>query len=336
MMRIGPVRGLLLVCGTMGPGGGCGPPDGSSLLPDGVPEGILRAVQPEEVRALSRGAGVTFVGLRSREEPWAVHLLRIELTRCELGLQVLRAPPTEGMPGGRSTVTDILHVEGEGILAGVNGDFFTPEGLPLGSEIASGEIRRVNVRPAFAWRPGREPWMGAPVLEGDSALNLGWRLRRDDPGPETQVVGGFPLLLKGGGARRRSPGRPAAIVCGGAASSDRCGFRRGPECTLDRRSRRTPVRTLGGNDPAGVGPPPGKPGRDGSREPGRGRFFGDDRRRRGCDSALRYGWPTPGSECLGGASGPGPLSAAKVRKGRGQHQTGHASPFQHISQKTHS
>jgi hypothetical protein len=102
------------------------------------------------------------------------------------------------MSGGRTTVTDLLQVGGEGILAGVNGDFFTPEGLPLGSEIASGQIRRVNARPALAWRPGMEPWMGAPVLEGDSALNLGWRLRRDAPGRETQVVGGFPLLLEGG------------------------------------------------------------------------------------------------------------------------------------------
>jgi hypothetical protein len=163
-----------------------------------VPEDLLGMFQPERVRAFRSVKGLTFVGLRSVDEPWAVNLLRMDLTRCELGLQVLRAPRAQELSGGRSTVTDLVRAGGPNILAAVNGDFFTPEGLPVGSEIADGDVRRIGSRPALAWRPGSEPWMGTPVLEGDSVLRLGWPMRRETPGRNTQVVGGFPLLLKAG------------------------------------------------------------------------------------------------------------------------------------------
>ncbi len=102
------------------------------------------------------------------------------------------------MAGGRNRVTELLSEAGPGVVAGVNGDFFTPEGLTVGTEVVGGEVRRVRPRPAFAWRPGRAPWMGTPHAEGDSVLILGWRLSRDSPDGASQAVGGFPLLLQEG------------------------------------------------------------------------------------------------------------------------------------------
>jgi hypothetical protein len=125
----------------------------------------------------------------------------VELGRCELGLRVLRAPREEGKPGGHARVTSLLAQANEAggeALAAVNGDFFTPEGMPVGTEVVEGETRRISGRPALAWRAGEDPWMGIPRTEGDSVLVLGWRSPRSHPAPTTSVVGGFPLLLQGG------------------------------------------------------------------------------------------------------------------------------------------
>jgi len=130
--------------------------------------------------------------------PWAIHLLAVDLKECELGLQVIRAPRQESLPGGRSRVTDLPGVQTRRVMAAVNGDFFTPEGMPVGTEVASGDVRRVRDRPVFAWRPGSLPWMGVPRTEGDSVLVVGWRIPRREPDGVSQVVGGFPQLLSGG------------------------------------------------------------------------------------------------------------------------------------------
>jgi hypothetical protein len=167
---------------------------------------VVVAFDPARIRVLSPAPGLAYFDLRTLEEPWAIHLIRLDLGRCELGLRVLRAPKQEGKAGGHSPVTRLL-VSGEGtaegaqgpvMLAGVNGDFFTPEGLPVGTEVVGGDIRRIGRRPALAWRPGVDPWMGVPGTEGDSVLTLGWDLSRAEPDGATEVVGGFPLLLKGG------------------------------------------------------------------------------------------------------------------------------------------
>ncbi len=180
----------------------CRAPDHPPLRPAELPEGVVEAVGPATVRSLSAGPGVTFFHLRAVEGPWAIHLLRLDLERCELGLQVLRAPKQDDMAGGRSPVTAMLEGWREGthreVVAGVNGDFFTPQGLPVGTEVVSGDVRRVGTRPAFAWRPGRDPWMGVPEVLADTAVMVGWVVPRDRADGMSQVVGGFPLLLRGG------------------------------------------------------------------------------------------------------------------------------------------
>jgi hypothetical protein len=113
-------------------------------------------------------------------------------------LQVLEAPVSAGEGNGRSTVTDLFSASDGDVLAAVNGDFFTPEGAPVGTEVVGGEVRRTRGRPALAWRPEDQPWIGTPRSDGDSLLILGWPLHRERGDGVTQVIGGFPILLEDG------------------------------------------------------------------------------------------------------------------------------------------
>jgi hypothetical protein len=166
--------------------------------PPQPPDALLGFLQPSEIQVLSSGPGLAYYGLRNLEKPWAVHILRVDLNRCDLGVGVLEAPVPGGEGNGRTTVSELVAAEGVETPAAVNGDFFTPEGLPVGTEVVRGATRRVRNRPAFAWRPGDDPWMGIPALEEESVLKLGWELSRSQGDRGTEVIGGFPLLLSQG------------------------------------------------------------------------------------------------------------------------------------------
>lgn len=195
-LQAGPgIRWWLAFVLSVAGGWGCAPPDHPPRLPVPLPDGFLTSFEAEEARVLSPGPGVAYFGLWLEEGPWALHLLRVDLNRCDLGLEVVRAPKQAELVGGRSRVSELPGIRGPRVVAAVNGDFFTPEGLPVGTEVAGGEVRRVRDRPALAWRPGADPWMGVPALEGDSVLEVGWRIPRRGPAGTSQVVGAFPLLL---------------------------------------------------------------------------------------------------------------------------------------------
>jgi hypothetical protein len=174
---------------------GCSP---SAEAPPEPPEALSDLVLPTSVRVEQSVPGLTYFNLMNEGEPWAIHLLRVELSRCELGLRVLESPVEGGEGAGRSRVSELVAAAEEEVLAAVNGDFFTPEGLPLGAEIVAGQVRRILGRPAFAWHPGREPWVGVPKLREDSVVVLGWELPRSRGDAGTEVIGGFPLLLQEG------------------------------------------------------------------------------------------------------------------------------------------
>jgi hypothetical protein len=176
----------------------CSPPDRPARLPRELPSALLPAVGATEARVLSIAPGLAYFGVRAPDEPWATHLLRVELDRCDLGFQVLRAPARGGAAGGWSRITDLVAMGGAAVLAAVNGDFFTPEGLPVGTEVTGGEVFHTADRPAFAWRPGVAPWMGISQAGGDSGLVLGWRLPTSRADGATEALGGFPLLLQAG------------------------------------------------------------------------------------------------------------------------------------------
>jgi hypothetical protein len=177
---------MVFLLGACDPGGNTAP---------SPPPGVLEFLGAEQVRAQSPVQGLAYYQLDNRDEPWAVHLLRMEMDRCELGLKVLEAPAGNGVADGRATVSELALQAGSSVLAAVNGDFFTPEGRPLGTEVVGGVPRRILARPVLAWRPGGRAWMGYPEVRDDSLLALGWLLPREKGDSVTQAVGGFPLLL---------------------------------------------------------------------------------------------------------------------------------------------
>ncbi len=174
--------------------GSCEPPDRPPTLLGGLPSAAVDYLAPDRVSAFQLEEGVVYRSVRSGSKPWRVHLLEVDVTHCELGFRVVRAGEGEG----RVAVSEMAKRVEPGVIAAVNGDFFTPEDLPLGIEVSEGTLRGRTSRPVFAWRPGHLPWVGPVEWDGDS-IHLGsWTTSQERPAPDIQVVAGFPSLLADG------------------------------------------------------------------------------------------------------------------------------------------
>ncbi len=172
----------------------CEPPDQPPALVGGLPTTAAAYLDPDRVSAFQLEEGVVYRSVRSGTKPWRVHLLEVDVGRCEVGFRVVRAAEEEG----RIPVSEMARRSEPGVIAAVNGDFFTPEDLPLGVEVSEGVLRGRTSRPVFAWRPGYVPWVGPIEWDGDS-IHLGtWATSQSRPAPDLQVVAGFPSLLTDG------------------------------------------------------------------------------------------------------------------------------------------
>jgi hypothetical protein len=112
-----------------------------------------------------------------------VHLVSVDLGRCDIAVEILPAgdPPPGTDARGRVSA---LAAGAEGVIAAVNGDFFTPEGRPLGWEVVKGVESSRARRAAFAWSGTEGPWVGnAPDAPMD---------------PPMAAVGGYPVLVRAG------------------------------------------------------------------------------------------------------------------------------------------
>ena len=173
---------------------GCEPPDHPPMSSGDLPPDAVAYLEPERVSTFNLEEGVVYRSIRSRTRPWNVHLIEVDAGRCELGFRVVRADEAEG----RIEVSEMARRSEPGVIAAINGDFFTPEDTPLGVEVSQGQLRGRTSRPVFAWRPGEVPWVG-PVEWGGDSLRLGsWAILEKGPGAGVQVVAGFPSLLEGG------------------------------------------------------------------------------------------------------------------------------------------
>jgi hypothetical protein len=173
---------------------GCEPPDRPPALAGGLPEPALAYLDPDRISTFQIEPGVVYRSVRSQSHPWDLHLLEVDLARCELGFRVVRA----GADGARIPVSEMARRSEPGVIAAINGDFFTPEGLPLGVEVSDGALRGRTARPVFAWKPGELPWIG-PVSWDSDQLQLGkWTISTDQIEDGLQVVAGFPPLLEAG------------------------------------------------------------------------------------------------------------------------------------------
>lgn len=175
----------------------CAPPDTPPTLADRVPSAVVGFLHPDTVRSARMGAGVWYRYLWSEEGPWAIHVVEADLGRCDLALRILRAQAREAGGEGHEPVTSMVARDGRGVLAAVNADFFTPEGRSLGAEVVDGRVTVARSRPALAWRPGQEPWVGQTHVAGDT-LTTGWPISLAGADDSTEVVGGYPELLDRG------------------------------------------------------------------------------------------------------------------------------------------
>lgn len=174
---------------------GCEPPDLPPTLVPGLPTAAVELLKPDRTRTFRLDASVIYREIRSGPQPWVIHLLEVDVSRCELGFRVEAARDE----GGRLPVSHLARRAEPGVLAAVNGDFFTPEHLPLGVEASGGALRGRSARPVFAWRPGETPWIGPVLWQGDT-LHVGeWTIPAlDRPDGHTEMVSGYPALLQGG------------------------------------------------------------------------------------------------------------------------------------------
>ncbi len=173
----------------------CEAPDRPPVLAPGLPAAAVDFLEPDRIRSFRLDQGVVYREIRSGPNPWVVHLLEVDLSRCDLGFQVEGSSEDEG----RVPVTTLARRTGPGLVAAVNGDFFTPEDLPLGVEASGGAIRGRSTRPVFAWRPGNGPWIGSLEWDGDSIRVGNWAFPVEEPDARTEILGGYPTLLRAGG-----------------------------------------------------------------------------------------------------------------------------------------
>lgn len=172
----------------------CAPPDRPDALPQDIPAAALDFLDAEPGWTEVVAPGVQYRFAEAPGGPWRVHLLSMDAARCELGFTVLPRPAV----GGRAKVTELADPATAGVLAAINGDFFTEEGRPLGIEVSRGEVRARSPRAAFAWHPGSGPWFGIPSAQADSLLFLGWTLPFGRADGSTEAIAGFPALLMEG------------------------------------------------------------------------------------------------------------------------------------------
>lgn len=199
MTRGRPVAGHRLLCPCVAFGlilaAACAPPDRPIQL---LPSATAALAAPDTARSLRVSEGLRYRFLWMHEGPWAIHLLEIDLGRCELGLSVLRGAASPSTGPGLARVSEMVERAGPSVLAAVNGDFFTPEGWPLGTDISAGSVRRARARPALAWAPGGDPWIGSAEVDEDT-VHVGRAVAVGAPPVELEVIGGFPELLDDGG-----------------------------------------------------------------------------------------------------------------------------------------
>ena len=172
----------------------CDPLDEPPTFTGDLPASVVAYLRPGSVSTFELEAGIAYHSIRSRLLPWVVHLIEVEAWRCDLGFRVARAEGESEL----TEVTELARRRGPGVIAAVNGDFFTPEGDPLGVEVSQGALRGTRSRPVLAWRPGELPWIGPVEWAGDSVRVGGWAVSDKAPDPDAEVVAGFPLLLSGG------------------------------------------------------------------------------------------------------------------------------------------
>lgn len=142
--------------------------------------------------------GVQYRYLWAAAGPWAVHLLDIDLDRCELQLDVGVPESAEDDGRGFGTVSEIALRAGESVVAAVNGDFFTAEGRPIGSEVSSRGVRGGASASLLIHDGDRLDIDRTRARPSARSIETSAGTDQIEPDEDVRVVGGLPHLLDEG------------------------------------------------------------------------------------------------------------------------------------------
>lgn len=158
------------------------------------------AFATDTVRTQRVSDGVAHHFVYSPAGPWAIHVLDVDLARCNTAVAVKGAPGAEG----RAPTSDLLRdlARTRDVVGGVNADFFlfTPPGVPTGALVSGGRvITPPSASPVFAMDSAGVPHIATFTLRSGDKLAVGDpALARASFAPfhPREAVGGRPLMAR--------------------------------------------------------------------------------------------------------------------------------------------
>lgn len=144
--------------------------------------------------------GVAHHYIYSPTGPWAVHVLDVNLARCNTAVAVKGAPGAEGRALTSELMRDLARTRT--VVGGVNADFFlfTPPGVPTGALVSAGRIITPPAKfPVFAIDSAGVPHITTFTLRGGGTLAVGDPALANAslaPFHPLEAVGGRPLIAR--------------------------------------------------------------------------------------------------------------------------------------------
>jgi len=194
--RVRPSAAAVLAAGLAATTSACAPAPSP-------PAAVLDHLTPDSIRSEVVARGVAYHYLWSERGPWAIHLLEADLGRCELVLDVGLPADAKNDGAGFGTVTAIVADHGRDVVAAVNGDFFTAEGRPVGSEASEYGVRGGSGASLVVTGTASIEIERTRALGGVGRIETSDRVAADVAGSGDsrrgpRVVGGLPHLLEDG------------------------------------------------------------------------------------------------------------------------------------------
>ncbi|MDQ3522072.1 MAG: phosphodiester glycosidase family protein [Gemmatimonadota bacterium] len=125
-------------------------------------------------------------------KPWAIHILEVNLRACGVDLRTAKA--NDNLIGRTRTTALAAQVQerlSRPVIAAINGDFFTPLGVPQGAQVADAEIIKTSATsPAFGLTFEKIPFIGVHALAGELRARSGpsQPIRQVNERPDAQSV----------------------------------------------------------------------------------------------------------------------------------------------------
>jgi exopolysaccharide biosynthesis protein len=107
--------------------------------------------------------------------PWAIHVVEADLKACGVDLRTIKA---NNSLLGRATTTrlaaQLRKQLSRPVLAAINGDFVTPSGVPIGTQVMGGEIVKTSpTKPTFGLTRDDRPFIATYPLSGELRTRSG-------------------------------------------------------------------------------------------------------------------------------------------------------------------